>query len=286
MAIEKRIVACINGISKTGIVCDYAVWFSKLLNKNLSLFHTVTQQKNEMREDLSGAIGLGTTDDLMKELVDLDHEQNKIQQKKSRVFMEAAKRRVEKNGISDVQVILEHGRLLENLNAIKDQSLALVVGRNSQTTHQSDSHIGHQLEAIIRKTELPILVVNRTFAEPKNIAVAYDGSDSAKKALRFLIDNKLFISNKIHVVHLTADVTDSADTLSEARSQLAAGNYNLATYLISSQHENSLTQFITENDIDMIVMGAYGHSWVRNLIVGSFTSRVLNSTEKPILLVR
>lgn len=47
-----------------------------------------------------------------------------------------------------------------------------------------------------------------------------------------------------------------------------------------------ITNYITENNINFLIMGAYGHSRVRHLIIGSTTVQVLRSTKIPILLFR
>jgi len=39
-------------------------------------------------------------------------------------------------------------------------------------------------------------------------------------------------------------------------------------------------------DIDLLIMGAYGHSRIRHLIVGSTTTAVLRSCTIPVLLLR
>ena len=38
--------------------------------------------------------------------------------------------------------------------------------------------------------------------------------------------------------------------------------------------------------VDLIVMGAYGHSRIRHLIVGSSTTRVMRGCQLPMLLLR
>ncbi|HDL2424397.1 TPA: universal stress protein, partial [Acinetobacter baumannii] len=37
---------------------------------------------------------------------------------------------------------------------------------------------------------------------------------------------------------------------------------------------------------DLIVVGAYGHSKIRQFFIGSTTTKVITSTNKPVLLLR
>ncbi|SDK80999.1 universal stress protein, partial [Billgrantia gudaonensis] len=41
-----------------------------------------------------------------------------------------------------------------------------------------------------------------------------------------------------------------------------------------------------EHDIDLLVMGAYGHSRIRHLLVGSTTTAMLRQAERSVLLLR
>ncbi|MBL4609320.1 MAG: universal stress protein, partial [Pseudomonas sp.] len=40
------------------------------------------------------------------------------------------------------------------------------------------------------------------------------------------------------------------------------------------------------HDIDLLVMGAYGHSRIRQFFVGSTTTNILQKTSRPVLLLR
>ncbi len=42
--------------------------------------------------------------------------------------------------------------------------------------------------------------------------------------------------------------------------------------------------YITENDIDLLVMGAYGRKNVREFFVGSVTQHLIQETEIPLFL--
>ncbi|MDW5308232.1 universal stress protein, partial [Acinetobacter baumannii] len=41
-----------------------------------------------------------------------------------------------------------------------------------------------------------------------------------------------------------------------------------------------------KNAIDMMVVGAYGHSKIRQFFIGSTTTKLLSSSTKPVLLLR
>ena len=44
--------------------------------------------------------------------------------------------------------------------------------------------------------------------------------------------------------------------------------------------------YVKKNRIDMIVMGSHGHGALTNLVMGSVATKVLASTDVPVLIVR
>ena len=47
-----------------------------------------------------------------------------------------------------------------------------------------------------------------------------------------------------------------------------------------------IADYVRTHQIDLVAMGAYGHSRIRQLIVGSTTTTIIRSCLVPILLVR
>ena len=50
--------------------------------------------------------------------------------------------------------------------------------------------------------------------------------------------------------------------------------------------EPTLHAYQEEHDIDILVMGAYGHSRIRQFLVGSTTTRMLETARKPLVVLR
>jgi nucleotide-binding universal stress UspA family protein len=47
-----------------------------------------------------------------------------------------------------------------------------------------------------------------------------------------------------------------------------------------------IAEQVAARSIDLLVMGAYGHSRIRNLIVGSTTTQVVRNCQIAVLLLR
>jgi nucleotide-binding universal stress UspA family protein len=82
------------------------------------------------------------------------------------------------------------------------------------------------------------------------------------------------------------DTRANRGQLEWARHTLETADFRVTTELLTGQVERALCDYRQEQDIDLIVMGAYGHSVVRRLLVGSTTTCVLRNAQVPVLLLR
>ena len=71
------------------------------------------------------------------------------------------------------------------------------------------------------------------------------------------------------------------------RSMLAAALVRVvsAEYLDCAP-EAVIVDYILSNNIDLLATGAYGHSRIRELIVGSLTTTLLRTSPVPVLIMR
>jgi nucleotide-binding universal stress UspA family protein len=284
---RKSIFACINGMPFSESVCDYSSWVARKLNLGLSLFHSLDHIPQDMTSDLSGNLGPDANDELLAELVSIEHERKKLLQRRGRVVLERAKRRAERRGIQDAEICLKHGSLTENLILLKEEIEIVVIGRYGQN-HVSNpaKAIGHKVESVIRSLEKPVLVVSQAFSEPTSALLAYDGSDNAKKALSYLMKSHMFVGLEIHVVYMGEETPESIDFLAEAALKLKNGNYQVNVQHLHGVADEALLSYINKHNIGLTAMGAFGHHWLRKLLVGSFTSKMLSLSSHPLLLVR
>lgn len=67
---------------------------------------------------------------------------------------------------------------------------------------------------------------------------------------------------------------------------LKAGGHEADASIMPGQPEAVIAQAVESEGIDLLVMGAYGHSRVRSLIIGSTTTSMVRSCKIPIALCR
>ncbi|MFT5084282.1 MAG: nucleotide-binding universal stress UspA family protein [Lentisphaeria bacterium] len=283
IASEQLVLACIDGSSVSEAVCDYSSWIALKVKAPLTLLHSIEHQHTPDIADYSGAIGLGSRDELLKELTELEQSRSRLLIEKGQLMLAAAKQRVKLDGVAAPEVCQRHGSLVESLIDLEQKTRVLVLGVRGESHQQQHEGIGRKLETVIRSLHKPILVVNKAFTEPKRIMLAYDGGAACKKALALMTASSMFKDTPCHIVHAGCE---GEALLDEARGELEASGMACVTAQVDGKIEEALARYQIENDIDLMLMGAFSHSRIRDFLLGSFTAKMLAITSRPLLLLR
>lgn len=174
----------------------------------------------------------------------------------------------------DNEVVADRGRLSD----------LIVLGRPTPNTDPSLTMV---LNAALFETGRPVLAVPPEGAPSvgKKIAVAWRPTPEAARAivgaLPFLAraESVLVITPKDEATPTTAS-SDLAGYL--ARHGIAATTR--AVTPLRRQVGEALMNACTEAGIDLLVMGAYSHSRIRQLILGGATSYVMSQSRIPVLM--
>lgn len=280
------ITACIDGSSISASVCDAAGWAANALNVPVKLLHIIEKTSIPLNENLSGSIGLGSREHLLAEMTRLDEERSRVALEHGRYMLEDARLRLAEQGIEDVFIKQRHGHLLESLLDCEQETSVFVMGRKGED-HDHEVHaIGSHVENIVRAVKTPVLVTVREFTPPQNYMIAYDGSPMADHVIVKFASSNLLKSLPAHLVMVAADNEANRHQLDQARQVLESAGRQVEMHLLQGGVQEVLSQFRKTHKIDFIVMGAYGHSRLREFFVGSQTSKMISNSPVPLLLLR
>jgi nucleotide-binding universal stress UspA family protein len=151
--------------------------------------------------------------------------------------------------------------------------------------------LGSVAESVARNSGKPVLVIPENFMEIESMALAYDGSDSASKALDLAL--KLSEQNTwpLTVIIINSDSKKAAALIAqvEEANQKDPEEPPIAdceTVVLSGKESDEIIKFMQEGSVELMVMGAYGHNRLRELLLGSTTSQVVRKSPIPVLLLR
>ena len=162
----------------------------------------------------------------------------------------------------------------------------LVIGKRGETADTAHEHLGSNLERVIRSLHCPMLITPPGFTAPKRIVVAFDGSRTSKAMIERIAASPLFADVVCHLVFVGEASDECRKKLDDAKAALDRVCAQVTIAVLDGEVEASLRAYEQSNDIDMLVMGAYGHSRIRHLLVGSTTTEMIRRATLPVLILR
>lgn len=286
----KNILLCTDGSSFAENVYKYGAWFATQLNSQIKVLSVTDIRSQQVANtgNLSGSIGLGASETLLNELVNLEHERAKINNQRARLILDNAAQTLEDEGIEEFKLIHKTGFLVDCLHQFEHNSDLIVLGKRGEAADFAAGHLGANVDRIVRSSSKPCLVTPAQFNPIQRILLAYDGSSTGKKILKFLANSPRFQNLEMHLLTVAKDTSDktATDRLNQAKQSLERAKYKTVCSLLEGETEKAIAEYITEQDINLLLMGAYGHRRIRHLVIGSTTAQLLRSSKVPLLLFR
>ncbi len=283
-----KVYACIDGLATTAAVIDGAVWSAQRLDAPLDFLHVLERPLARAAvSDYSGAIGLGAQESLLLELSVLDEQRSKLAQEAGRRLLVTARERAAAAGVSQLDARLRHGELVDNLLEVEMDARLFVLGEHYHASQPAKIHLDHHVERVIRSVKRPVLVVTgEHFDAPKRVVIAFDGSPTARKTIETVARSPMLVGLPVLVAMAGVDSPLARQQLEEARGALATAGFSAEIELAPGEPEQILPALVKAQGAALLVMGAYGHSRIRQLIVGSTTTTLLRLSEVPVLILR
>ena len=282
-----KIVALIDGSGYAQSVCDHAAWVALRGESALLLLHVLGRRDGATDSaDLSGSIGLGARSALLEELAELDGQKARLANKRGRAILDDARGRVESQGATSVSTTLRNGQLIETMHEFESYADLIVIGKRGEASNFDMEHLGSNLERVVRSTKKPVLVASRAFKPINKILIAFDGGKSAMKAIEHIAGSSVFKGLECLLLHVGNESSRYRKQLGGAVAILHNAGFTADYRVVAGQADSVIADTVDAEQFDMLVMGAYGHSRIRNLIIGSTTTQMIGACKVPIMLFR
>lgn len=281
------ILACTDGSTFAPSLYQHAAWAAQRLAASVEVLHVLDHHRERaMGVDLSGSIGMNASAVLTEELTKLEEAQGRVQRLKGKAILEDAKHQLTAAGITNVTTTQRHGALVETLEELEPRADLVVIGKRGTRADLAKEHLGANLERVVRTAVRPVLVTSANFQPIEKCLIAYDGGPSVTKAIEFALTSPLLKGLKCHLLR-AGHIDDKARYyLEETATKLRNGGYEVTTYAIDGAPEKAIAEVIRRERIQLLVMGAYGHSPIRALILGSTTTNMVRTCPVPVLMFR
>lgn len=282
----KTILVPIDGTEICHTALDVGLQLGKELKAHVDVLHVSADPK-----DAVPLLGEGMSAAIIEEMIQLAEREATERTGRAEAAFEDARSRYEL-AIQETPPAVEGGSTFlvkavgreDILSAQKGRLADLVVV--ARPTEQSDAGLAMTINAAIFETGRPVLVVPPKIpgSMATNIAISWNGSAEASRAVAAAMP---LIARAKSVVILTAENDSTSSTLAAE-----LGSY-LSWHGVQSQFRtlpggSHVGEVLLEDckavGADLLVMGAYTHSRMRQLILGGVTKHVLANAELPVLM--
>jgi len=235
-----------------------------------------------MLADVSGAVGMppyeGFFDVIEKSL-----------NEKADLILKEFQERCHKSGVL-VETKKAIGKISSTIIEEAQDADLILMAKKGEHFHLGEGGLtGSVIEDVVRHSGKPVLITDKNFVEIESMALAYDGSDAASKALQLSLELSEQNAWPLTALIITTDAKKAA-VLSK---QVEDANQkepdeppiaDCAIVILSGEERDEIIKFIREGSVELMVMGAYGHNRLRELFLGSTTSHIIRKSPIPILL--
>ncbi|TVQ29103.1 MAG: universal stress protein [Geminicoccaceae bacterium] len=281
-----RVLGLIDGSVYSESVCDLGAWVAGRTGATIELLHVLGRREVASAPDYSGSLQAGARRKLLEEITALDAQKAKLALRRGRLILEEAAARLSIAGVEHVETSLRHGDFVETLQAFEGKADLVIIGKRGEAADFAKLHLGSNLERVVRASTRPILLASRHFHEPRSFLVAFDGGPSVAKAIAHIAQGKLLQGMEGHLAVVGSPTSGIEAKLEEAAKDLRAFGYVIHTHRLQGEPEKAIAQRVEELGIGLLVMGAYGHSRIRTLIIGSTTTQMIRACRIPLLMFR
>lgn len=163
----------------------------------------------------------------------------------------------------------------------------VVMGRRGEYADFGSHAVGATVAAVARRSPRPVLVCPRGSDPLMRPLVAYDGSDHATRALEIAVEYAETRGCPLHLVCVREELDEARRAL-EVACEYARG-HDLDPTCLAKEGEavpERIREAAGDVEADLLVMGSFGKSRLKQFLLGSTTETLLESFNHPILLYR
>lgn len=278
-----RVIACIDSSPCINAVAEAAAWIAQQTQRELVLLQVLDYYPASYHlGEISGVIGFESNAMLLKELAELEQKQSELALDYSNNLLTHISELIqEKYGIT-AQQIQEKGDFLEQSFNIFDENDIALIGRVGERSAEKNKSLGSNVENFIRGAKCTVMTVGESFKPPTRFIFAYEDSPTCKEMMHRVAKSDLLRLLQCHLLY----VGDHPEILNiPAQFLKDAGVDVVVEYRYGDVAENIL-DYQTQHQIQLIVLGAYSRSKVKQFFLGSITTNIFRNSTVPLLVAK
>ena len=199
----------------------------------------------------------------------------------SGVLLQRAEERVKDAGLQ-VETILKHGDPDTELAGLARDVDTVLVGRRGRSSPADV--LGRTVRSLIRIAERSVIVCASKPSPMKSCAIAYDGRETAQRALELVARFASVTHSTVHVIHATIDPASGTRVVGEAEAVLSLEGVTFVTHLERGTPGEAVARVIQRTECDAPFAGAHVGSGRRSDVTVSHAEEILLHTDIPVVI--
>jgi nucleotide-binding universal stress UspA family protein len=278
----KSILVALDGSQHAQAGSEYAIWLAERVQATVIGLHVVDvvsiEGSGSFLHDISGSLGF-------EPYLDFSSKMREALQERGRTLLETFVETARGHGVR-VDTHLATGIVANEVCELARTADLVVVGHRGINEKFSTGLLGGTTESVTRKCPKPVLVTPADFRPITRPLLAYDGSQRAASAMHEAAELTAALGLPLAVLHVGKDEGVAHKALEEARRYLATYRIEPECLMRSGYANETILDVMAEGAYDLLIIGAYGHSRIIEMVLGSTTEYVLRNASWPVFLCR
>lgn len=199
---------------------------------------------------------------------------------------------IRKYGSDDVKIIpqIDFEDKTNGLNSyVKRHDLDFIVIGTRGSKSLTEYLFGSQTENLVKVSDCPVISVKESVNDfyPEDIVFAVDVNNKNFQGMKELKRFADKFQSEIHLLYIMDDRIQTDEAISKLQ-QIAEAN-KFSNYTINtaknSDPEDAIKSYSKRKSADMLALISEGKTGIRELIFGSVTNDIINSSEVPVFVI-
>lgn len=276
----KSILIPTDGSPNSKTALEYVIYLATEFNAEITGLNVVDIRALEgpFFSDISGSLGFIPYHNYLPKY-------QQILEERADTIIDAFKKVCEGKGLHPKTK--RHTGIVSNIIADEAKKVDLVIiAQRGEHAQWSSGLMGSTTESVVRKSPRPVLVTPQQFRPFNKALLAYDGSAGSDKAIKLACEFVFAMKISLKVIVVNNDEERGREISAEAEAFIGPYHLESEVVLLRGEAHEEIIHFAKKNAIDLIIMGAFGHSRIRELLIGGTTAYIMRTSNIPVLLSR
>ena len=276
----KSLLIPTDGSAYSKIALSYGIYLAEKFGAKITGLHVVDDRDLEgpLLSDIAGSLGFTPYQNYLPKF-------RKILEDRGELILEAFRNACEQKSIRPKVKRVSGtvpGKIAEEAKKVD----LVIIAQRGEHERWSSGLLGSTTESVVRRSPRPVLVTPASFRELGNVLVAYDGSVESNQALKMTCETFAFSDTRLKAIIVTGDPMRCEDLTREIEAFVSPYEMDVEIECLRGEASKEILSYAEAEGIDLIVMGAFGHSRLHDLILGGTTAYIIRNATLPVLLNR